>query len=346
MAKVGIIGATGYTGIELLRFIKLHPRARVTRITSTSQQGEDISKVHPQFQKIYDLELEELDIDSIAGEVDIIFCALPHGLALEKVPEILQKGKRVIDLSADFRLKDPGDYSLWYDFKHPHEEYLQESIYGLPEFYRENIKGARLVANPGCYPTSILLALKPLIEENLIDTTSIIVDSKSGVSGAGRAARMPFHFTECTENFKAYRVAGHQHTAEIEQELKNLAGEDVVITFTPHLVPMIRGILSTLYANIKEGVGEKQVREAFYRAYEKEEFIRLIEDPLLPETKFVYGTNFCDIGFRVDGRTGRIIIISAIDNLVKGAAGQAVQNMNVLFDWPEKTGLNQPVVYP
>lgn len=346
MAKIGIIGATGYTGIELLRLLKMHPRCRVTQITSTSQQGEKICDVHPQFRKIYDLKLKELDIDKMAAETDIIFSALPHGLALEKVPELLSRGKKVIDLSADFRLKNPEDYSYWYDFEHPSKDFLEKSVYGLPELYRETIKDAQLVANPGCYPTSILLGLMPLVKENLIDTSSIIIDSKSGTSGAGRGAKLPFHFPECTENFKAYRVVSHQHTPEIEQELSNLAKENVVVSFTPHLVPMIRGILSTIYGRLKEGVGEREIGEAFESAYAKEVFVRLVKEPAVPETKYVYGTNFCDIGFKIDQRTGRVVILSAIDNLVKGAAGQAVQNMNLLFGWPEKTGLMQPVIYP
>ncbi|RQD77692.1 MAG: N-acetyl-gamma-glutamyl-phosphate reductase [Candidatus Syntrophonatronum acetioxidans] len=346
MIKVGIIGATGYTGIELLRLLKFHPQVEVTCITSTSQQGEEISRVHPQFQRIYHLKLEELNLDRMAQEVDIIFCALPHGLALETIPQLLERGKKVIDLSADFRLKDPQAYAEWYNYRHPRQDLLEKSVYGLPEIKREEIKEANLVANPGCYPTSIILALKPLLETNLIDPGSIIVDSKSGVSGAGRGAKLPFHFTECTENFKAYRVANHQHTPEIEQELGNIIQNKVTITFTPHLVPMIRGILSTIYARVKEGVGLEEVKEAFLTTYGEELFIRLKEEPHLPETKFVYGTNFCDLGFTLDERTGRVVVISAIDNLVKGAAGQAIQNMNLLQGWSEETGLVQPVVYP
>lgn len=347
MIKVGIIGATGYTGIELLRLLYFHPQAEVTQITSTSQQGEEISRVHPQFKKIYDLRLEELDIERMAEETDVIFSALPHGLALEKVPQLIRMGKKVIDLSSDFRLKNPKDYPLWYEFEHPCPDYLEQSVYGLPELYREKIKDALLIANPGCYPTSILLGLKPLLQENLIDSNCIICDSKSGVSGGGRGAKLPFHFPECTENFKAYRVGNHQHTPEIEQELKDLSGDQgLVINFTPHLVPMIRGILSTIYTGIKKGVEKEDIQKAYKKAYEKEAFIRLVEEPGLPETKFVYGTNFCDIGFKVDERTGRVIVVTAIDNLVKGAAGQAVQNMNILFGWPEETGLLHPVVYP
>ncbi len=347
MIKVGIIGATGYTGIELLRLLHFHPQARVTRITSTSQQGEEISRVHPQFKKIYNLQLDELDLEKLAEETDVIFSALPHGLALEKVPELTRMEKKVIDLSSDFRLKNPKDYPFWYGFEHPCPDYLEQSVYGLPEIYRENIKEAALIANPGCYPTSILLGLKPLIQENLIDSSTVICDSKSGVSGAGRGAKLPFHFPECTENFKAYRVGSHQHTPEIEQELRYLSGDpNLILTFTPHLVPMVRGILSTIYAVIKNGVEKEGISEAYRKAYEKEAFIRLVEEPDLPETKFVYGTNFCDIGFRVDERTGRVIVVTAIDNLVKGAAGQAVQNMNILFGWPEETGLLHPVVYP
>lgn len=346
MIKVGIIGATGYTGIELLRLLKFHPQVEVTCITSTSQQGEEISQVHPHFQRIYNLKLEDFNLDRIVQSTDIIFCALPHGLSLERVPELLERGKKVIDLSADFRLKDPRDYSKWYQYNHPRQDLLEKSVYGLPELRRDEIREADLVANPGCYPTSILLAMKPLLEMDLIEPDSIVVDSKSGVSGAGRGAKLPFHFTECTENFKAYRVANHQHTPEIEQELGYMAKDTVTITFTPHLVPMIRGILSTLYASLKEGVGAEEIKEAFLNNYGEELFIRLREEPHLPETKYVYGTNFCDLGFTIDERTGRVIVISAIDNLVKGAAGQAVQNMNLLQGWSEETGLVQPVVYP
>ncbi len=347
MKKVGIIGATGYTGIELMRLLYFHPRARITRVTSTSQQGEDISRVHPQFKKIYNLTLEELDIEKLAEETDIIFSALPHGLALEKVPELIKMGKKVIDLSSDFRLKNPEDYPIWYGFEHPGPDYLEKSVYGLPEVYRDKLQDAYLVANPGCYPTSIILGLMPLIQENLIDCTSIICDSKSGVSGAGRGAKLPFHFPECTENFKAYRVGNHQHTPEIEQELRNISKDPALtLLFTPHLVPMIRGILSTIYAAVNKGVVKEDVEEAYQKAYQNETFIRLMDETELPETKYVYGTNFCDIGFRLEERTGRIIVVTAIDNLVKGAAGQAVQNMNILLGWPEETGLLQPVVYP
>lgn len=347
MIRVGIVGATGYTGIELLRLLKFHPRVQVTLATTTSQQGEKLSQVHPQFEKIYDLVLEELDLEKVGEEVDLAFCALPHGQSLEKVPGLLDRGIRVIDLSADFRLRDPEDYLRWYGYQHPRPGLLGESVYGLPEIYRDRLPGARLVANPGCYPTSVILGLKPLLEEGLVDVSTLVVDSKSGASGAGRSPSQAFHFAQCTENFKAYRVANHQHTPEIEQELSYLYGnKDVVITFTPHLVPMVRGILSTVYARLAEGVEEKDLEAAFQAHYGEEMFIRLREKPALPETRQVYGTNFVDIAFRVDPRTRRVIVITAIDNLVKGAAGQAIQNMNVLLGWPEDTGLLQPVVYP
>jgi N-acetyl-gamma-glutamyl-phosphate reductase len=339
MLKVAVIGATGYTGRELLQILARHPFARPVYLTSESFAGQRIDQIYPQFRSVVELPLQKLEDSGPPAECDFIFCALPHGLSMETVPKLLETGKKVVDLSGDFRLKDSTLYPEWYGYSHGQEGWLAESVYGLPEFHRAAISRARLVANPGCYPTSVLLPLKPLLSEGVIDPDDIIVDAKSGVSGAGRTPKIPFHFPECTENFKAYKVAGHQHTPEIEQELKAVAGRQVIITFTPHLAPMVRGILSTIYLRLKDGIDEAALWHIYENHYGREPFIRFYREPELPETKFVSGTNFCDISFRLDKRTRRLIVVSAIDNLVKGAAGQAVQNMNIMLGWPEEAGL-------
>lgn len=337
MLKVAIVGATGYTGRELAGILARHPYARPQYLTSESFAGQRLDEVYPQFRSILELPLEKADMQKIA-DYDFIFSALPHGLSVDTVPELLATGRKVVDLSGDFRLKDASLYPAWYGYDHRHPQYLAQSVYGIPEINRDVIREADLVANPGCYPTSILLALKPLLAEGAVDTNDIIVDAKSGVSGAGRSPKLPFHFPECTENFKAYKVAGHQHTPEIEQELSAVAGTDVTLTFTPHLVPMVRGILSTIYLKVKGGLDEEALWAVYRKHYGQEAFVRLLPPPELPETKYVSGSNFCDISFRLDKRTGRLIVISAIDNLIKGAAGQAVQNMNILMGWPEDAG--------
>jgi N-acetyl-gamma-glutamyl-phosphate reductase len=338
MVKVAIVGATGYTGRELAGLLVRHPHAEPTYLTSESFAGQTLDQVYPQFRSVLEAPLEKLDMAKVA-ECDFIFSALPHGLSVDTVPELLKTGKKVVDLSGDFRLTRAALYPEWYGYEHRFPELLGKSVYGLPELNREKIKEATLVANPGCYPTSILLALKPLLAEGVIDTNDIIVDAKSGVSGAGRSPKLPFHFPECTENFKAYKVAGHQHTPEIEQELAVVAGSPVTLTFTPHLIPMIRGILSTIYLRTVQDMGEEMIWELYKKHYGNEPFIRLLLPPELPETKYVSGTNFCDISLRLDKRTGRLIVISAIDNLMKGAASQAVQNMNLMMGWPQEAGL-------
>ena len=338
MLKVAIIGATGYTGRELAGLLARHPYAQPTYLTSESFAGQRLDEVYPQFRSVLDVTLEKPDLDRVA-DCDFIFSALPHGLSVDTVPKLLSTGKKVVDLSGDFRLKESSLYATWYGYEHRHPQMLADSVYGLPEVNRESIKSTSLVANPGCYPTSVILALKPLLAEGVIDLQDVIVDAKSGVSGAGRTPKQPFHFPECTENFKAYRVPGHQHTPEIEQELTLLAGSEMTVTFTPHLVPMIRGILSTIYVRSNGGLKEEELWGLYQKHYSDEPFIRLLSTPELPETKFVSGSNFCDISLRLDPRTGRIIILSAIDNLVKGAAGQAVQNMNLMMGWPEEAGL-------
>ncbi len=340
MLRVGIVGATGYTGRELVRLLGRHRRVQLTCLTSESHAGEAFSEVFPEFAGLCAINLEKFSPERLQEKADFLFSALPHGLSRERVPELLKISGRVIDLSGDFRLTDAALYPVWYGYEHGREALLKESVYGLPELNRQAIAGARLVANPGCYPTSILLALKPLLQEKLVDLGEIIIDAKSGVSGAGRSPKLPFHYPECSENFKAYRVASHQHTPEIEEQAGLLAGDgDIIVNFTPHLVPMVRGILSTIYLKLKKPLPQEDLFSLFKAHYGEETFVRIHLPPRLPETRFVWGTNFCDLSLRLDGRNGRLILVSAIDNLVKGAAGQAVQNMNIMQGWPEEEGL-------
>jgi N-acetyl-gamma-glutamyl-phosphate reductase len=346
MLKVAVVGASGYTGVELIRILHNHPEVAVTTVTSEQSAGKKISAVFPSLRDRYDIQLEALEPEKIAAKADIVFTALPHKAAMAVVPTFLEKGCKVIDLSADYRLHDAAEYAAWYE-QHLNPELLIHAVYGLPELRREEIAGADLVANPGCYPTSVILGLMPLLREGLIDINSIIADSKSGVSGAGRGAKVDNLYCEVNEGFKAYGVGGvHRHIPEIEQELSLLAGKGVVITFTPHLVPMDRGILSTVYAMPKKGVTAAQLQSIYEEHYDGEAFVRVLPQGSLPSTGFVRGSNFCDIGLTVDKRTGRIIIVSALDNLVKGASGQAVQNMNIVCDFPETMGLELIPVYP
>jgi len=346
MLKVAVVGASGYTGLELIRILHNHPEVAVTSVTSEQSAGKSLSKVFPSLKNRYDLDLEALDGERIAGKADVIFTALPHTAAMEVVPVFLGAGKKVIDLSADYRLHDPAEYAAWYQ-PHLNPELLPEAVYGLPELRREEIAAATLVANPGCYPTSIILALMPLLKEGLIDPASIIADSKSGVSGAGRSAKVDSLYCEVNEGFKAYGVGGlHRHIPEIEQELSLLAGGKTVISFTPHLVPMDRGILSTVYSLPHSTLTAEQIHALYEEYYDGEAFVRVLSLGDFPSTAFVRGSNFCDIGIALDKRTGRIIVVSAIDNLVKGASGQAVQNMNIMCDFPEITGLELMPLYP
>ena len=340
MLKVAILGSTGYTGSELIRLLQGHPEVEIVFASSESNAGDNINAVHPQFNKVVDLKLQAMQADQIPPSVDLVFCALPHGSSIKTVHELVDRNYKVIDLSADFRLKKAHLYAEWYGYSHSSPQLLDQFVYGLPELYHREIAEASLVANPGCYPTSIILALAPLLSKKMVKPSSIIVDAKSGVSGAGRSPKQAFHFPECTENFKAYRVATHQHTPEIEQELGRLAEAETVITFTPHLVPMIRGILSTIYLELAVPANVEQLYELYDHFYQYNKFIRLLQPPCYPETRFVRGTNFCDIALKKDQRTNRLIVISAIDNLVKGAAGQAIQNMNIIYRYPENLGLD------
>lgn len=339
MLRVGIVGATGYTGRELVRLLLGHKEVEITCLTSESHAGQKFSHVFPEFLERCDLTLQKYDGQELQAETDFLFSALPHGLSQERVPGLLEVSHKVIDLSGDFRLKDGSLYPLWYGYEHRRPDLLAEGVYGLPEVNREEIAGARLVANPGCYPTSILLAIKPVLQEGLVDPQDIIADAKSGVSGAGRSPKLPFHYPECSENFKAYRVACHQHTPEIEEQAAMLAGGKVLINFTPHLVPMVRGILSTIYLKLTAPVSEKELFCLYEKHYAGETFVRMHPPPGLPETRYVRDTNFCDLALRLDGRNRRLILVAAIDNLIKGAAGQAVQNMNIMHGWREEEGL-------
>jgi N-acetyl-gamma-glutamyl-phosphate reductase len=343
--KVSIIGATGYTGAELLRLLAGHPEAEVVYITSESSTGHTIDESYAHLWGAYSQRLASLhDLPEIAAASDVLFVALPHGHAMKIRQELLGSKARMIDLGADYRLRDPAVYEKWYKVKHT--DNVTQAVYGLPELYREKIKDAEVIANPGCYVTASILALSPLIKEKLIDTKSIIVDAKSGTTGAGRSLALNMHFSEQTGNFRPYGVAGHRHTPEIEQVYSELAGEAVTISFTPHLLPVDRGILATCYANLREGVTADEVAAAFHAMYGGEFFIRLLGEGNYPAIKAVRGSNFVDIGWALDKRTGRVIVFSALDNLVKGASGQAVQNMNIMFGLEEKAGLGALPLYP
>jgi N-acetyl-gamma-glutamyl-phosphate reductase len=301
--------------------------------------------VFPSLQGSLDLTFEEINLEGLADRADLVFTAVPHQAAMGMIPALLDAGCRVVDLSADFRLGDVFTYEAWYQ-EHTAPELLGEAVYGLPELFREQIPSARLLANPGCYPTSVALALAPLLENKLIDSTTIIVDSKSGTSGAGRAAKVDTLYCEVNEGFKAYSLPRHRHTPEIEQTLGRLAGSDVTITFTPHLLPVNRGILSTCYATLSGRLSLEELHDIYLERYACEAFVRVLPKGMLPNISQVRGSNYCDIGLAVDDRTGRVIAIAAIDNLVKGAAGQAVQNMNLMLSLPENTGLEIPPLFP
>ncbi|MBN1140255.1 MAG: N-acetyl-gamma-glutamyl-phosphate reductase [Deltaproteobacteria bacterium] len=345
MRRVAIVGAGGYTGVELLRLLCLHPHVELTCLTSLEEVGAPVSRVFPSLPKRIALKLETLDLDRVVAASDIVFTALPHKAAMAVVPPLLAAGKKVIDLSADFRLRDVGVYEQWYQ-RHTCPELIPEAVYGLPELYRERVRGARLVANPGCYPTSAILALAPLIRHGLIDLETVIIDSKSGATGAGRSVRLGSLFCEVNEGFKAYGVGSHRHTPEIEQVLGDLAGAAVIVSFTPHLLPISRGILSTSYAKLKKAVGGAELSELFQEFYRDEPFVRVCPAGELPNVAMVKGSNYCDLGVVSDPRTGRAIVVSAIDNLVKGASGQAIQNMNIMAGFEEGLGLQVVPLFP
>ena len=346
MIKVGIIGSTGYAGQELVRLLLNHPEAEVVWFGSRSYSGEQYSSVFGNMRGLADDLCKNDDIDELAGSADVIFTATPQGLCASIVSEDVLGKAKIIDLSADFRIKDIAKYEEWYGIKHPAPEFVGEAVYGLCEVNRDDIKGARLIANPGCFPTCSTLSIYPLAKEGLIDMDTVIVDAKSGTSGAGRGAKVQNLFCEVNENIKAYGVTSHRHTPEIEDQLSYASGKDVKINFTPHLVPMNRGILATSYASLTKSVTHSDIVEVYEKYYKDEYFIRILPENTPPETRWVEGSNFADIGFKIDNRTNRIVMMGAIDNLVKGAAGQAVQNMNIMFGLEENTGLSSVPMFP
>ena len=345
MVKIGIAGASGYTGLELIRLLVGHPGVELTVLTSETFQGQNIAEVFPSLNGIVDLELRPLD-NNIAKDCQVLFLALPHTLAMSKLPDYLQSDCKIIDLSADYRLKDPKAYTDWYSVTHTNPELLEKAVYGLPELHRQAIQSAQLVANPGCYPTSVVLALAPLLKTDWVDLGSIISDSKSGVSGAGRKPSLTSHFAEVNEGISPYGLADHRHTPEMEQELSALAGKSVRLTFSPHLVPMTRGMLSTIYINLNQAITDEKLVEHYRSFYKGENFIRVLNPGKFASSHHVLSSNFCDIGLKVDSRNQRLIITSALDNLIKGASGQAVQNMNIMLGLDEKTGLMAPAIFP
>lgn len=344
MIRASIIGATGYAGVDLLRLLLNHREVSVELLTSESYAGQPISQVYPHLRGYVDTVLIKMDIKRIAENSDVVFVALPHGHAMNVVPKLLAAGVKVIDFGADYRLHDRTVYEQWYKVTHTSPN--MQAVYGLPELHREAIKKARLVANPGCYTTASILGIAPLLKAGLVRRDPIIVDAKSGISGAGRGLGLNAHYPESTENVRAYNIGGHRHTPEIEQELALAAGTDITISFTPHLMPMSRGILSTCYLTLQKDVAMGQITEAYRQAYENEFFVRLLGAGQYPATKYVRGTNHCDIAWHVDPRTNRVVVVSAIDNLMKGASGQALQNMNIVFGLPETEGLRFPAMYP
>lgn len=348
MINVGILGSTGYAGAELVRLLSSHKDVNIKFLDSRTYDKEEYTNPYPHLKNKLNKVCKSINIfeSELLDEVDIVFCALPHGLSQDAVKVCIAKGKKIIDLSADFRIKDPFLYEKWYKTTHNAKEELKSAVYGLTEIYREKIKSSTVIANPGCYPTSILLALYPLLKENIISSKGIIADSKSGVSGAGRNIMDSNLFSQCNENIRGYSIGEHRHIPEIEQEIAAFAEEEASIQFTPHLVPLNRGILSTIYADNKKGVTQYDLEDIYGNYYKGEYFVRLFSRGELPQTKGVSGSNFCDIGLKVDQRTGKIIIVSAIDNLIKGAAGQAVQNMNLLFNLKENSGLEQMPLWP
>ncbi len=345
MTKIGILGATGYAGIELVRILCQHPQVEITTVVSHSYVGQKISDIYPNLSGVLDIPCEELNIEKLSQKCDLVLTALPHGVSKTIIPQLVEKGLKIIDLSGDFRYNDAKVYETWYGEKHPTPELLETSVYGLPELHRDEIAKSSLIGNPGCYTTCSILPLAPLLANNLIQTKNIIIDAKSGVSGAGRGLGLGVHFSECTENMKAYKIATHRHTSEIEQELSLVAKENIILSFTPHLIPIKRGIMSTIYANLKQEISASELLNIYKEYYNGEYFIRIHDEGKLPEIKHVAGSNFVDIGLEVDKRLNKVIVVSTLDNLIKGAAGQAVQNMNIVLGLNENMGLSAPGMY-
>ncbi len=346
MIKAGIIGATGYAGNEIVRLLLGHKNVEIKWLGSRSYIDQRYSSVYQNMFRLVDAACMDDNMEALADEVDVIFTATPQGLCASLVNEGILSKAKVIDLSADFRIKDVKVYEEWYGIEHKAPQFIEEAVYGLCEINREAIKKARLIANPGCYPTCSTLSIYPAVKEGLIDPDTIIIDAKSGTSGAGRGAKVANLYCEVNENIKAYGVASHRHTPEIEEQLGYAAGKEIRLNFTPHLVPMNRGILVTAYASLAKDVTYEEVKAVYDKYYENEQFVRVLDAGVCPETKWVEGSNYVDVNFKIDPRTHRLIMMGAMDNLVKGAAGQAVQNMNLLFGFPENEGLLQAPMFP
>lgn len=346
MIKVGIIGSTGYAGAELVRLLMGHKEAEIVWYGSRSYIDQSYASVYRNMFELVDAKCLDDNMEELSKKADVIFTATPQGLCASLVNEEILSRTKIIDLSADFRIKDVNVYEEWYGIEHKSPQFIEEAVYGLCEINREDVKKARLIANPGCYPTCSTLSIYPLAKEGLIDMNSIIIDAKSGTSGAGRGAKVANLYCEVNENIKAYGVASHRHTPEIEEQLSYASGQNVLLNFTPHLVPMNRGILITAYANLTKDISEEEIRAIYQNYYKDEYFVRVLNAGECPETRWVEGSNFVDVNIKVDKRTGRVIMMGAMDNLVKGAAGQAVQNMNLMFGLDEKEGLMQPPMFP
>ena len=345
MLKVAIIGASGYTGLELMRLSVQHPEIELISVTSEKFSGMKVSEVFPSLADQVSLVFQSIADKKDINKADFMFSALPHKEAMRIVPALLETSAKIVDLSADFRLQDPALYEKWYQ-KHTAPELLQDAVYGLSELYREKIKNAQLVANPGCYPTAVLLSLIPVIKNGIIDINSIIVDAKSGISGAGRSVALSSLYAEVNEGVKAYKVTAHQHTPEMEQELGKIAKKEVQISFTPHLIPMNRGILATVYATLSQKISEDEIVDIYRQFYEKDLFVNICPRGNFPSTNQVKGSNYCAIGVAIDEVTNRLIVVSVIDNLIKGGAGQAMQNMNIMASFSEGAGLGQLSLFP
>lgn len=344
--KAGIVGANGYSGVELIRLLINHPSVEVEMLISHATQGERIEEFYPHLSGVTDRPLEPFNADELAERTDVVFFATPAGVSKDLLPECLKRGLICIDLSGDFRLKDPQAYEAWYHKEPADRTLLGKAVYGLSEVRRRQIEGATFIANPGCYPTASLLGLAPALKDGAIKSGSIIIDGKSGVSGSGKKAVTASLYSEVNESVKAYKVGSHQHTPEIEQEIASLGGQDEKITFTTHLIPMTRGLMCTIYATLEKGYSTREFIELYRNFYEKSPFVRIRPLGSWPATKEVTGSNFCDIGLNVDGRTRHLTIVSVIDNVVKGAAGQAIQNLNISRGWDETTGLHMMPIYP
>ncbi|SFJ27074.1 N-acetyl-gamma-glutamyl-phosphate reductase [Paenibacillus sp. UNC496MF] len=344
--RAAIIGSTGYGGVELIRLLAGHPQVGIASVVSSSSAGAPIAEGFPHLNEIRTELLDDVDPALLKSKADVVFVATPAGVAAKITPSLLAEGLKVIDLSGDHRLKDRAEYETWYKKEPAGQDYLDQAVFGLCEIYGDAVRGADFVSNPGCYPTATLLGLVPAVKAGFIDPASIIVDAKSGVSGAGRGVSLGNHYAEINENFKAYKLNKHQHIPEIEQVLSDAAGRKVVTTFSTHLVPMTRGIMSTMYATVTGNRTYDDFVSLYRNYYEGRHFVRIRRDGAYPATKEVAGSNYCDIGFAVDERTGRVTIVSVIDNLVKGAAGQAIQNLNLMMGWDETLGLRFVPVYP